>query len=50
MRGQSWAAVGRFRHNCTYRKREFAMTTVGILIWFIVLMIGFFIGVKVGAA
>jgi hypothetical protein len=44
------AAVARIRRKSVQHDREFDMTTMGILIWFIAMIIGFFIGMKMGAA
>jgi hypothetical protein len=47
---QNQAAVKRIRRFCTIQEKEFDMTTMGVLIWFVALMIGFFIGLKCGSA
>lgn len=40
----------RIRQICTIQDKEFDMTIMGVLIWFVALMIGFFIGLKCGTA
>jgi len=43
----SFRCVGNFAH---ISKRGLEMTIVGVLVWFAALMIGFFIGLKMGNA